>query len=314
MAATPTGAGSNRLEALQAIEANRMESLKDDLRRGDQDPAILDAPEELKTTEAELPVGDTEALEAEAPEAPETPEPPPERPKVKIKVDGQEMEVDEDKIREEGIKSLQKEIAADKRLEEASRIKKQMEDAWQAAQKQAQVPPVQTTAPSQDGQAGADDFFIQAVKKIQYGSETEAAEAMKTLVSQAAQAGRPRELTLQQVQDFIDFREATKWAFDEYKDLLSDPVLRTAFAESERALRAKGDSRPYREIYQEIGTGLRGWLKDKIPAPSPQTKVERKASVVNIPSAATRQQAPQPQKEPTPTDVIAEMRKARKQG
>lgn len=313
MAATHSGA--DRKSRLQEIEEARMSALRAELQEGGQDPSVLDAPPELKNTEEALPQEQEESPQT-GDDSPQTgveappEEVPPEKPKVRLKVDGQEIEVDEDKIREEGIKALQKEIAADKRLEEASKLKKALEDEYARVQQQTQQPAQAVAAPQQP-----DDQFLAAVKKIQYGSEAEAGEALRSLIASAAQAGRPQELTMNQVQDFIEFREATKWAFDEFKDLLGDPVLRTAFAEAERAKRAAGDKRPYREVYQEIGGGLRGWLGQMTKAPqTPQTKIEKKAAVVQIPAAAARPQPPQQQKEPTASELIAQMRKDRKQG
>jgi hypothetical protein len=47
--------------------------------------------------------------------------------KIKIKVDGQEQEVDESAVLEAGMRTLQKESAADKRLEEATKARDEAE-------------------------------------------------------------------------------------------------------------------------------------------------------------------------------------------
>ena len=77
--------------------------------------------------------------------------------------------------------------------------------------------------------------------------------------------------------------------------------------------------RPYRELYSDIGNGLREWLKTATPSqPAPtntrEARHERNASVVQIPAAAARQQPAQTQqKEPSPSEVVDRMRKARHQ-
>lgn len=237
------------------------------------------------------------------------------KPKVKIKVDGQEQEVDEDKVREAGIRALQKESAADKRLEEAARLKKEAEQMLATAK-----PQDQDTRPSTDGaviEKLTDDHYLKAVKAIQYGSEAEASTALKGLIAEAAKSGQSDDLTLSQVGEYLEFREATKWAHDEYKDILGDPKLKALFSAEEKRMRAAGDMRPYRDIYQDIGGGLRDWIKGKAPQPESkpvnglEARKERKATVVNVPSAAARQPAPPQQKEKSPSDVINEMRARR---
>lgn len=246
--------------------------------------------------------------------------------KTKIKVDGQEVEVDEAQIRDAGIRALQKETAADKRLEEASRLFREATAAVEAARSGA----VQdlnkdkggASLPGTGGGAAevlTDAAFTEAVKKIQYGSEAEAAAVLKDLITKAARAGQPETLTLDRVAEMLDFRDATRWAHEEYKDILGDPNLKALFSANEKKARAAGDMRPYRELYTEIGNGLRDWLKTKGPATPPPAPAgtsrtdlkERKASVVVVTSAAGRQAAPPQPKEPSSTETIDKMREQR---
>jgi len=274
--------------------------------------ALVEAEEERKKAEAAAGSGETQAPVGAPAETPKA--------KVKIKVDGQELEVDEEAVREAGIKALQKQSAADKRLEESARLKKEAEAEARRILEDAKKQANQDVPPPPDKGAAAvekltDDRFIEAVKKIQYGSETEASQALKGLISEAAKAGKPAELTLSEVGEYLEFREATTWAHDEFKDILGDPKLKTLFSQEEKRIRAAGDMRPYREVYEDIGKGLREWLKEKSPTPPSKdlTRHERKASVVTIPTAAARQPAPTQPKEPSASEVVDRMRKARHQ-
>lgn len=339
MAATREGVVNPRNEMIAEIQKARQEQLAQEFREGGGDFATLE-PGEKPEPEAKKPEEVTPPADGEVPpvegekkpdaEAAETETPPaetqPAKPKVKIKVDGQELEVDEEAVRDAGIKALQKQSAADKRLEESARLKKEaeaearriLEDAKKQASQQNQDI---SSPPKQDGIAGVerltDDHFINAVKAIQYGGEAEASKALKDLIAEAGKAGKSPELTLNEVGEYLEFREATKWAHDEYKDILGDPKLKTLFSSEEKRLRAAGDMRPYREVYKDIGDGLKEWLKEKTPAPAPQpkdqTRHERKASVVVIPTAAARQPAPTQPKELSPSEVVDRMRKARHQ-
>jgi hypothetical protein len=350
MSATREGVVSPRAEMLAEIAKSRQEQLAQEFKEGGGDISVLEpadnTPKQIQmpegtdqaewdkldeTAKAALVEAEEERKKAESGETAETktdaPTLPVEAPraKVKIKVDGQELEVDEEAVREAGIKALQKQSAADKRLEESARLKKDAEaearKILEDARKQAQQQPNQDAPPPPDkGAAGVerltDETYIDAVKKVQYGGEAEAGQALKTLIHEAVKAGKSPELTLSEVGEYLEFREATKWAHDEYKDILGDPKLKTLFSIEEKRIRAAGDLRPYREVYEDIGKGLREWVKEKSPNPAPAkdlTRHERKASVVVIPSASARQPAPTQPKEPTPSEVVDRMRKARKQ-
>jgi hypothetical protein len=325
------GVVNPRNEIMAEIQKARQEQLAQEFKEGGGDLAALEPADKpavepevkAETPEGEAPAGEAEKTEGEVvAEAPPVEEPV--KPKVKIKVDGQELEVDEEAVREAGIKALQKQSAADKRLEESARLKKEAEAEarriLEDAKRQAAQPNQDVTQPPQQGATSVerltDDRFIETVKKVQYGGEAEAGQALKDLISEAVKAGKSPELTLNEVGEYLEFREATKWAHDEYKEILGDSKLKTLFSSEEKRLRATGDMRPYREVYSDIGNGLREWLKEKVPTPTPAappTRQERKASVVVIPTAAARQPAPTQPKEPSPSEVIDRIRAARHQ-
>lgn len=249
--------------------------------------------------------------------------------KIKLKVDGKEVEVDEAKVLEAGVRTLQKETAADKRLEEASKVGAEANRLLTEAQNmiksaaQGRTTTDTEASPSKpDGKASkvlTDEELTTAVKAIQYGSEAEAKEALQNLVTKAANSGQSEELTLVQVNEMLDFRDARQWAETEYKDVLGDPNLRKLFLTKEREKRAAGDNRPYRELYGEIGNEVRDWRKSLAPAPAnPQPAGgsradvrERKATLVPVPTASSRLPAATTTKELTPTETIGAMRDER---
>lgn len=334
MSATREGVVSFAQQTRDQIAKARTEAIKAEIKEGGGNPdeletAPIDAADPLKP--ADMPVEDWSAMSDEAKaqaiteakqraEAPETPaeEPAatvaPEVPsttKIKIKVDGQELEVDEEQIRAAGIRTLQKETAADKRLEDATRLFKEAQEMVN----RAAAGPKDTTGPSTDGPVN-EDALAKAAKAIQYGSEAEAKEALAGLIEAAGAKGKP--LTQTDVLELLEYSDAKKWVEGEFKDVLADPKMRKLFVDTEKEKRAAGDGRPYRELYQEIGVELRDWKKAMAPPASTTTATRadvqaRKTAIVQVPTTASRQPAPQTVKEPSPSDVIDKMRQARHQ-
>ncbi|SDH82391.1 hypothetical protein [Paraburkholderia phenazinium] len=104
---------------------------------------------------------------------------------------------------------------------------------------------------------GEDDDAALA-RAIQMGGDDEARAAIAKL----RQNGRIDDQSITSMIDVrIDFREAAAWVHSDagYKDILSDPVLRGVFMQKETEARKAGDKRPYRDLYKEIGDGLRKW-------------------------------------------------------
>lgn len=240
-----------------------------------------------------------------------------EAPKVeKLKIDGQEIEVSVDKVLDAGRRTLQKESAADKRLEEASRLFREAQEMIKNAAAGTATTTNQPAGTSKDGSPVADEALAKVAKAIQYGSEAEATAAVGELIQAAGAKGQS--LTQNDVLELLDYRDARQWAETEYKEILGDPKLRTLFVAEEKRLRAAGDGRPYRDVYEEIGNGLRTWKTSFVPVPASQGTgrseiKDKKTTVVSVPMAAARLPEKTQPKEPSQSEIIEGMRKGRGQ-
>lgn len=238
--------------------------------------------------------------------------------KIKGKVDGQDVEFDEQAVLEAGVRALQKESAADKRLEEATKARDEAERLRQSVEQTlAKLPQPEQTPKTQQEIVLAKDGLRDIVKKIQYGSEEEAADALVEYGNKMASLGQAEGLTQAELLNILDLREAQSFVKTNYADVVGDVNLKKLFVANVNEKLAAGDKRPYQEICKETGDELRQW---KGAAPKPPTLAggreavrERKASVVVVPSASVRQAAPPQPKEPSPSEVIAKMRQARHQ-
>lgn len=258
-------------------------------------------PEELKPEETKPEETKAEPeVKPEEPETPETPETPVEK-MVKVKVDGKEMEVPESQVLDAGIRAVQKESAADKRLAEATQLLKTAQEA---------AAPKKTPLPDMDE--------VELSKRIRMGTDEEAQEAIRIL--QGRDKATPDEIAAAvegRVLKQIEFKDAVTWFQSEYKEIVADPHLVNIAIAEEARLRSEGDERPYKEVYKDVGEIIRKKLQDwKGGKPTVSTsteKRERKAEITNLPAASARQQAPEQPKPKSPSQIIQEMREARGQ-
>jgi hypothetical protein len=354
MSATREGVENVRRAALADIVKNRTEILANELKEGGasaEDVASLAPAQEPSTDDPKRPedvsieewaglsdedkaahiksAEETKAETAPAPEAKADAAPkaddaaPP--VKVKIKVDGQELEVDEEQIREAGIRTLQKESAADKRLEEATKARDEAERLRLSVEATvAKLPKAeQPAAKKSDHEMLLEkDALRGVVKKIQYGSEDEAAEALAEYGTKMAALGQSGRLTETELLNILDLREAQKFVKTNYADVMGDDNLKDLFVAKVNKRLAAGDARPYQDICKETGDELRTWRgappkADPIPPKgqdgSRAAVLQRKTSTVQVPSAAARLPEKTQPKEPTQSEIIEKIRKARRQ-
>lgn len=230
-------------------------------------------------------------------------------------VDGKRIRVPVSKIIDSGIRTLQKETAADMRLAAATEL-------LRSAQEQRQQPVAQPVAqPSDDDAALA--------RSIQFGTEDEAKAAIAR-IRNAAPAITPQQIEAyvqqslaQKLPDHQAFNEANNWLKDEYKEIVADPDLKFMFDMKEDQARKAGDRRPYKELYADLAGQLATKFNLKRaevrqPAGQPMTtqasdRLTRKANSPRPLTGASgrMEQAPAPTRAPTVTDYVTRQRQLR---
>lgn len=277
--------------------------------RNDALARIAEAARKERDGEIEDGKEDEEDGEATEPDQPEEKEPVVEKKEeapelVTVRVDGNDMQVPKSQILDFGVRAYQKETVADKRLEEAVRIKREAEEY--AAQVKA----------STDQVLMADD--IDLARRIREGSEEEAAEAIKILKGrEQATPEQIAHVVETRVRNQVNLERDFEWFKTEFKDIVGDPHLK-ALADAEDArMIAAGDTRPDRERWAEAGKVVRDKLTEwrggvAQPAIS-EEKREKKKTITNIQAANIRKPPAETSKPKTQADIIEEMRKRRGQ-
>jgi hypothetical protein len=213
-------------------------------------------------------------------------------------IDGQERRVKREQVLEAGKRTLQKEAAADKRLEEAGELLRRVKAMEQA---------ILQRQPSSD--AGGES---------EQPASTDPANGTATPQARAT----PDIGTL--VDERLWMRDADKAAQrfkEEFKDIVDDPYAARLVAqlENERLAKLAEEGKPVTagdpwEAYQAHGTKVREWLGKAKPAGQvqvPADKAERKRDTVTVTGSTTSRPAPTQPKPLTTSEQIEQMRKAR---
>jgi hypothetical protein len=221
---------------------------------------------------------------------------------VTIKVDGVMQQVSRDKIYEAGLRAVQKESSADRRLEEATRLLREVEQ-------RIAPQPVQNTPPPQ---AWDEEIIAYA---LSHGTEEQKAEAVRQIRG-GRQEATPDQIagTVEaRILDKVDFQTSAEWFQNTYKDIVSDPYLLQLASLQEDHMRANGDTRPRKALYAEIGDGLRKLKGGGVPVATLEEKRTQKAGITNLPAASARKTTPQAPAARTPSQIIEDMRTKRGQ-
>ena len=301
-----------REEIARRVEAQRKQDMaeqKFDILTDDGEiiPADQAAKEEQGEPEVQEVVQEQLGEEAPKEEAKEQPE-----EMRELIVDGKKIQVPLSKILDAGVRTFQKETAADMRLAAAAELERQARERMN----QLQPPPQKDAAP----EVNDDDAAL--AKAIQFGSEEEAKAAIARLRN-TSRANTQQELRqfvqgslASDIPQHLEFYEATRWVKDEYKQLFSDPDMAQVFMNKEVAARRSGDQRPFKELYKDIADDLsdKFHLKgttEELKAQS-QDRIIRKAQAPKIAqSAAGRTSAPQEKKQATVADYVQRQRELR---
>jgi hypothetical protein len=279
---TPTGAEqkTEELSAEEQIALKVNAAQAADFQSFDEDTGEI-----VPNAPPEAPV--VAAPEPEIPEDAPVAEPP--KPTRKVKVYGQEEEVDVEALIERGIRDFQKESAADKKLQAAVLRERQAEERLANLQQQLPTGAAQPEpAPSQDAPQNEDQIAA-AIRREIYNAKAEDAA--------------------------LTFAE-------EFPDIAADPFLRSMAAQLEDQRLRELDA--LREplgspvvAYRKHGEAVRAWVKrvsapaaPAAPAVNPD-KLERKQTITAVPAASARPPAPKEDKPPTMSEIIEQERKAR---
>ena len=265
------------------------------------------------TQEQQPDAGATTVAAQETPAAPAAPE----ETRTLI-IDGQTVQVPVSKIYDTGTRALQKEIAADMRLNQASALLAEAKRIAEQQHQPQQQPAAQVNELNDD----------QLAELIQFGTKEQAAQAIKALRGSSPQI-KPEEIVRaaqQAVAPQMAFEAAKNFAVAEYGDILNDPDLGAIFLNRENALRKAGDQRGYTELYKAIGDDIRTKFnrpkpgQAAVPAASPstvtRTMAEKQAAKAQAPAAPRLASArldgegsqPRP---PTNAEIIDRQRRAR---
>jgi hypothetical protein len=246
-----------------------------------------------------------------------------------VTIDGQKIKVPGQKIIDAGFRTFQKETAADYRLQMATDLLRKAEEQVRTATPPSAAAP----APEQETEALSD---IDLANAIQYGSSDQAAKAVAEMRKRnTVDPAQIAQFVTAQVRNETALQEGVKFVQSEYPDLLAnDHVKRMFFVEEGRYRTPKaqgglGDTRPHKEVYQEIGESLRkslnmpkpatGTTRSTPTAPSAATaasRQERKAAAPSVPRTAAGRMAANSEtpKAKTTTEIIAAMAARRGQG
>lgn len=245
---------------------------------------------------------------------------PPKPQTYKVKVDGQEMELPLDEI----IKGYQKDATASKRLEEAANLRKQAEQEWASInQEKAKLTQQPNAAPEDAAPPSPDEAAKRIYESLMMGDESEGIKALTELLTTGRQ--QPAIPDVEQVANQaaeraryqIEYNLAQKKFDQEFADIAKDPDLRgLAMSFLNQAVES---SQTYDEAFSKAGAATRDWLAAKAASfgfvkpdtDSRQQKIERKQQLDTPRAANARTPAPKEEREPTPAEIVAQMRKAR---
>ena len=220
----------------------------------------------------------------------------------KVKVDGKEVELSEAEAREK----LQKNLAADQRLAQASQMRREAE----AEKAEAEAKVKEAVA------------MLERAKQAPQPQESEDERIARELQSlpPAELANRLRQMQANLVPQIqakvaadMEAKAAALWAKDAFPDIWRDPIATEAFLGRDAKLVAAKDPRSYQERYTALAEEIRAWRGS---TQSMSDRAQRKReSLTSLPTASVRLQAvpEESAEEESTAAIISRMARARGQ-
>ena len=308
----PTPHLSGRAAAMSQIIANANAQVAGDLADFDEESGTATPRPALEEQEAEPEPDDSVIFTPPEKEEPEEPT----KPKmIPIVVDGQTIEVEESRVIDSGKRTLQKEAAADRRLQEANRQKQEADREKQEAAE------LFRRARAAAAAAGVDDQN-QALSQDAPQYQAPATPA----IDPAALLNELENRVGQNVLAHIKAQRAVDTFRQEFPEIAADPNLWQIAAnlEQRRLEEAAALGEPLDaslEAYRKHGAEIRGWLASKAPQPQQAQqpavsadKQERKRTITAVSAVNAKAPAPAAPKVLTVAEQIEQMRLQRKQG
>lgn len=236
---------------------------------------------------------------------------------VKVKVDGVEQDVSLDEV----LRSYQKGNAADRRLEEATKL---LKEAKEQVQQRPAPQPQQEPAVTPPAAAGPDDLDAAvktALSHLFAGDDETAAKELSAVIARSARGATPQApaLDVNQIAEQLQQRMSVQSALDtiktDYPALVEDPDLEALTLFKVQTKEAGGTPRAQAlldaaaEVYKTIGK--QSGRQNPDPTPAPQTsreqKLARKAALDSLPAASASAAQHQVEEDASPSAVIAAM-------
>lgn len=303
------------IEASPSLRDEAMASIAANARRQREEQPEDDEAEEAPEQQAgeELPIQEDAQGDEHPPEE-----------MITIKVNGEEQQVPRSQVLEHGVRTLQKESAADRRLAEASELMRQAQSYEQQVKQLEQeilAKQEQSTgkAPSRVDVTDAKERARQVISKMMDGEEDEAADLLAEIMSGRDTATPPidaqriaaeaAELAGQR----IETQNVLKKFNTDYQDILADPYLYQLTDQETIKIQQEHPDWGLPEILQEAGNRVRQWkggIGGKETGLS-ETEQRKRGAQKPIRAASARAEIPPEQVPPTRSDVVANMRKQR---